>query len=311
MNISQIKKNDLVTVCITTFNRKDLVIKALGSVLKQSYVNIEVIIVDDCSTDGTKDVLSLRIDQRVKYIRHDVNKGLAAARNTAISIAKGKYFTFVDDDDEWEKNFVESFVEIAEKYDDTWCFCCGVKNNYNNIIPHLKFSLKSAIYQGYTPPVAAQFYYLSSVKEVGGYNEKIKSGVDHDLWLKLAYRNLNIVSLDRALSIPNKNLSQNRMTTSYFKRKTGIDKSLEIWKENIEKELGSEFFVHFKNEYAYALHKKFILLYSMERDWYGMMKIIFKVEDKVRLLGDICRKLCGSRNVTDNLFNPYAPENNG
>ena len=87
-------KNKLVSVCITTFNRKASLIETVNSILSQTYQNIEVIIVDDCSSDGTdiiiKKILSKK--KKIKYIRHKKNKGLAAARNTAIFNAKGRYF---------------------------------------------------------------------------------------------------------------------------------------------------------------------------------------------------------------------------
>jgi len=88
--------DSLVTVCITTYNRMDLLPKTLRSILDQTYKNIEVIIVDDCSTDGTEELILtslLKQDSRIRYIPHKENKGLAFARNTAINNAKGKYFT--------------------------------------------------------------------------------------------------------------------------------------------------------------------------------------------------------------------------
>ena len=131
-------QNNLVSICITTYNRRELLPLTLKSILKQTYRNIEIIIVDDCSVDGTKELVEkelLKTDDRIVYIRHEVNKGLAAGRNTAIFNAKGVYFTFCDDDDEWECDFVESFVSIARNYDENWCFSCG------NI--YLKHGLKS------------------------------------------------------------------------------------------------------------------------------------------------------------------------
>ena len=95
-------ENNLVSICVTTFNRKEFLKLTLNSILAQTYKNIEVLVVDDCSNDGTKELIEnkfLNIDKRIKYFRHENNKGLAVARNTAIINSKGKYFTFCDDDD--------------------------------------------------------------------------------------------------------------------------------------------------------------------------------------------------------------------
>ena len=106
-------KESLVSVNITTFNRSDNLIRCIDSVLKQDYQNIEIIIVDDCSTDNTYDVVKnyQRKDRRIKYFRHQKNKGNAHARNTAFEKCNGVYVAFLDDDDEWIENI--TWTEIV------------------------------------------------------------------------------------------------------------------------------------------------------------------------------------------------------
>ena len=115
----------IVSVCITTYNRKDLLFKAVKSVCQQSYKNIEIIIVDDCSNDGTdvivKDKL-LELDHRINYIRHKTNRGLASARNTALRNAKGKFYTFIDDDDEVSSDYIQKILKAIESNPD----CCSL-----------------------------------------------------------------------------------------------------------------------------------------------------------------------------------------
>lgn len=95
--------NDLVSVNLTTFNRCLLLRRSLKSVLKQRYKNMEIVVVDDGSTDDTQNVVRsfMRLDKRVKYFRHSKNLGNAFARNTALENSTGKYLAFMDDDDEW------------------------------------------------------------------------------------------------------------------------------------------------------------------------------------------------------------------
>src|SRR5512138_1185650 len=97
------QRTPLVSVVIPTYNRAPLLERAIHSVLSQTYTNLEVIVIDDASTDDTQDrIKNLQLaDIRIQYIRHDRNRGSQAARNTGIHAAKGKYVAFLDSDDEW------------------------------------------------------------------------------------------------------------------------------------------------------------------------------------------------------------------
>ncbi|MCK4529078.1 glycosyltransferase, partial [candidate division WOR-3 bacterium] len=90
-----------VSVIIPTYNRVHLIGRAIQSVLEQSYQDFEIIVVDDASTDNTGEVVRSLKDERIRYIRHEKNKGAAAARNTGIKVARGEYIAFQDSDDEW------------------------------------------------------------------------------------------------------------------------------------------------------------------------------------------------------------------
>jgi len=84
-----------------TYNYGQYLDRAINSVLNQTFRDYELIIVDDGSTDNTKDVVSELRDNRIKYIKHDTNMGGNTARNTGIRAATGKYIAFLDGDDEW------------------------------------------------------------------------------------------------------------------------------------------------------------------------------------------------------------------
>ncbi len=92
----------LVSVVMPTFNRANLIVRAIESVLHQAYENIELLVVDDASSDDTASVMSRYADNvRVKYIRREANGGAAATRNTGLQAASGEFIAFHDDDDEW------------------------------------------------------------------------------------------------------------------------------------------------------------------------------------------------------------------
>ncbi|MGB3624622.1 MAG: glycosyltransferase family 2 protein, partial [Henriciella sp.] len=95
------KPGSLVSVVIPTYNRARTLRRAVESVLRQSYTNLELIVVDDASTDDTKAVLSSINDPRMRVITYEFNRGCAAARNIGARDARGEYLAFQDSDDEW------------------------------------------------------------------------------------------------------------------------------------------------------------------------------------------------------------------
>src|ERR1051325_4458502 len=92
-----------IRVIIPTYNRRDMLVRAVDSVLTQTRSDFEVIVVDDGSTDGTEQAFLPERDQRVKYIRQS-NAGPSAARNRAAQAASGAYFAFLDSDDTFLPN---------------------------------------------------------------------------------------------------------------------------------------------------------------------------------------------------------------
>ncbi|MGG3690175.1 glycosyltransferase family 2 protein [Caldifermentibacillus hisashii] len=113
-----VSQNELVSVIIPTYNRANLILQAVKSVLNQTYKNFEIIIVDDGSSDNTEDVINVIHDNRIRYIKHAINKGASAARNTGIREAKGKYIAFQDSDDHWLPDKLEKQVKRIENTPD-------------------------------------------------------------------------------------------------------------------------------------------------------------------------------------------------
>lgn len=105
------KNGPLVSVVIPTYNRIDTLPVSLDSVLGQTYENLEVIVIDDCSDDGTEEYLRGIGDVRVKYSRNSMNMGASAARNMGARLAQGEYLAFQDSDDEWMPDKLEKQME--------------------------------------------------------------------------------------------------------------------------------------------------------------------------------------------------------
>lgn len=108
-------KNPTVSVIIPTYNRVHLISRAIRSVLDQSYQDFEIIVVDDDSTDNIEEVVKSFKDKRIKFVKHEKNKGGGAARNTGIRVAQGELIAFLDSDDEWLPEKLEEQINLFSK----------------------------------------------------------------------------------------------------------------------------------------------------------------------------------------------------
>ena len=113
----------LISVVIPCYNRRDKLPACLLSVLGQTYTNIEVIVVDDASTDATWELFENVTDPRVKYLRYDVNRGACYARNYGAEHAAGELLAFQDRDDTWHAQKLEKQRRLLEESGADLCFC--------------------------------------------------------------------------------------------------------------------------------------------------------------------------------------------
>lgn len=113
------------SVVLPTYNRAHLLPRAIQSVLDQTYEDFELIVVDDASTDQTREVVASFHDERIVYIRLEVNSGVSIARNTAIAQARGEYISLLDDDDEYLPNFLAETHRALEPAPATVGFAWG------------------------------------------------------------------------------------------------------------------------------------------------------------------------------------------
>ncbi|MBC2717618.1 MAG: glycosyltransferase family 2 protein [Desulfobacteraceae bacterium] len=129
------KQSPVFSIILPTFNRDQLLPRAIKSVLVQTFVNFELIIVDDASADNTTGIIKKFADPRIRYCHHANNSGAAAARNSGIRLAKGKYISFLDDDDEYLPDFLtETFKRMngaPESVGFTWTGQSFVEDTVN------------------------------------------------------------------------------------------------------------------------------------------------------------------------------------
>jgi glycosyltransferase involved in cell wall biosynthesis len=111
-----------VSVVISSYNRRRLLTAALRSALRQRLVDLEIIVVDNGSTDGTRDDLARYDDARLRVIRNEVSLGSIGGRNTGLRAARGEWVGFLDDDDLWSPDKLHSQLEAAESTGREWVY---------------------------------------------------------------------------------------------------------------------------------------------------------------------------------------------
>lgn len=114
----------LVSVVVPTFNDSKYVKECISSIINQTYKNLDVVVVDDCSSDNTVEIVKSFGDSRIRIFENDSNKGAAYSRNRAIKECKGDFIAFLDGDDIWHLNKIEKQIEfmLINKYDFTGCY---------------------------------------------------------------------------------------------------------------------------------------------------------------------------------------------
>ncbi len=187
---------ELVSVVIPTYNRADLVLRAIDSVLNQTYNNLEVIVCDDGSTDNTKEVVSAIDDNRVIYVGLKNNSGQSVARNVGVKRAKGKYIAFNDSDDVWHKDKLAKQIKIlSEDNNSKVCFCKYEVVGEDNIVVPIEESFDCTDCEnGFldilirenkvgmpTVVIEKQLF-----EQVGGFDESLRTVEDWELILRLA-----------------------------------------------------------------------------------------------------------------------------
>lgn len=184
----------LVTVIIPTYNHSQFVGQAINSVLEQTMDDLELIVVDDGSTDDTKNVVSAIDDPRIRY-HHQENQGLASTRNTGLRLARGKYIGFLDADDYWLPGKLASQINLLEANTRLGLVYGGyyvVDENGTRIAtrrPRIVHNdtLAELILDNYVTGSATTSVVRAEVfEQVGSFNQSLKACEDWDMWLRVA-----------------------------------------------------------------------------------------------------------------------------
>jgi glycosyltransferase involved in cell wall biosynthesis len=178
------------SVIIPTFNRKYFLKIAVNSALKQTFKDLQLVIIDDGSSDGTEELISEYNDKRITYARQ-VNQGVAGARNKGISLSRGKYIAFLDSDDRWVPEKLAVSADYITKFpgirifhtEEVW-----YKNEklleqkkkhkkptgfvYKNALPLCCISISTAVIN------------KDVFSAIGTFDEELEACEDYDFWLR-------------------------------------------------------------------------------------------------------------------------------
>ena len=234
----------LVSVIVPTYSRPINLIRAIESVLSQSYKHIEIIVVDDNGIGSdhqieTEKSLSEYIHKcAITYIKHSVNKNGSAARNTGFSHSKGKYICFLDDDDIFSKDKIQSQIETLEHncdYNACYCDTVIVRKDGSKLHTHnpdnvsdVGLILSGKCYFNTSTVV----FRRSCIEALDGFDEKFRRHQDYELYVRF-FRNWKMIKAHNAQVI--KFETVNEVAINPHKSIESLDYFLNHFHDDIER----------------------------------------------------------------------------
>lgn len=190
----------MISVIIPLYNKEQQIEETLKSVLDQSFERFEIVIVDDGSTDTSVEKALMFRDPRIRLIRQE-NAGVSAARNRGVAEAHFDFVAFLDADDRWKPNYLQTQYELSQKYPQCDVFACNYEfvhldgSVHPTIIRKLKITGQDGILDNYFevascshPPLwtSAVMVRKAALQQIGGFPIGVKWGEDLLVWVKLA-----------------------------------------------------------------------------------------------------------------------------
>lgn len=230
------EKKELISVIVPVYNVKKYLRKCIVSILNQSYSDIEIILVDDGSTDDSGCVCDsfAKQDSRIEVI-HKKNGGLSEARNVGIDVAKGKYITFIDSDDWVSPEYIKNLYHLIQLYNADISVTCAIKvfenknvdiqelyNEENNLLFTSENALEDMLYRKNIPVYAVAKMYKRTLFQdikfpVGELFEDLSTGYKlFHLAERIAFNNVrDYFYMQRANSIITSNYNSKKMIQVY------------------------------------------------------------------------------------------------
>ena len=245
------------SVVIPLYNKEKYIAQTLTTVLKQSFSDFEIIIVNDGSTDSSEKIVQGFSDYRIRYYSTE-NQGAAAARNLGIEKTTSPYIAFLDADDLWFENHLEELKNLIDRFPNAGMYAnryqlifengktyqpsfVGIADDYEGIVKdYFAASLRYAVASSISIAVPKVVF-----NEVGNFKKYISSGQDTDMWIRIALHSKIIIG--------------NKLTSSYLHFIEGSLSKTAILEKKIKR-----FDEYQKEEQANPSLKKYLDLYRME-----------------------------------------------
>ncbi|MDA9973167.1 glycosyltransferase [Candidatus Pelagibacter ubique] len=198
-------KFPLVSVIITTYNRSQKVANCINGVLRQDYDNVEIIVVDDYSTDDTESFLKKNYLNEVKYVRHNFNQGVQFASNTGYRHASGKYVAFIGDDDVWSNN--NKLSEQVKIFENDYLKKYGIvttdvkiitkEKSYKKNIKKPKNLVKHILNKNGIIYGSAALIRSDIFKQVGMFAKDLPRGTDSDVFRRIILLGYDVYFIEK------------------------------------------------------------------------------------------------------------------
>jgi GT2 family glycosyltransferase/Tfp pilus assembly protein PilF/glycosyltransferase involved in cell wall biosynthesis len=186
----------LVSIIVPTYNRPDLLVQALESIIGQTFQNFEIIVINDGGIDPRPLTINLTTENNIQYLSHNENKGVSAARNSGLRIAKGKYIAYLDDDDLFYPEHVTTLVTFLEEsyykvaYTDSYrAFQSQASGRYEVVRRELAYGIdfdNDRILVDNFVPVLCFMHEKGCIEESGYFDESLRRHEDWDLWIRMS-----------------------------------------------------------------------------------------------------------------------------
>jgi glycosyltransferase involved in cell wall biosynthesis len=233
-------KTPTISVIIPTYNREKLIIKALESVLNQTYTDFEILVIDDASTDNTESEIKKLNNDKIIYYKLDKNGGQCIARNFGIKRANGKFIAFLDSDDEWlptklEKQY-QCFMNGSPNLGSVYSYSYSkdmIKDKTTHISGgYYRGDIYHKVLGGFCPPTPSLFMIKKeALEKVNYFDENLITFVDLDLHIRIA-RHYQFDYIEEPLIIKYEQIGD-QYVNNFDKRYNGYGLFIKKWENEI------------------------------------------------------------------------------
>lgn len=289
-------RKPFVSLIITSYNRPVEFEQAFISAVDQTYSNYEIIVVDDFSSKENyvriESVINeySKIKVPVKLIKHKRNSGLSIARNTGVNVSKGEFLCFLDDDDFLALNSISTRIDRVLQINNIENTIIQASWEIIKIPSKIHFVQKSNLIQGnirdyimsnwFVTHSGTVFFSRRIFDLINGFDGQIKSSVDHDLWMKFAEFNLQVVTIDSPLAFSYHFMKRKSIVNDVDSRIEGVETFLTKWGSAIELWIGEKKQRKYISQYREKVFTDLIVRKLFSLDWINVKKIYKHLKDK-------------------------------